>query len=78
MIKEDIFYFKLIALSIVYKSSINLETVQKHIFFDNNRILIKNEHNYSYPAELSEKSNHIKEDFLIIKVKINKKLTCNL
>ena len=33
------------------------------------------EHNHSYPDELSEKANHIKEDFLIIKVKINKKLT---
>ena len=51
MIKEDIFYLKkerfpkiqeiidkLIALSIVYKSSINLKAAQKHFFKNNNSI----------------------------------------
>ena len=54
---------KLIALSIVYGSSINLEAAQNQFFKDNKNILTMSKHNHSYPAELSEKANQIKEDY---------------
>ena len=74
-IKENIFYLKnkkeffqkfkklLInfILSIVNRSSINLEAAQKQFFKYNNNILIMNKN--SYPTELSKKENQINEDF---------------
>ena len=71
-IKENIFYLKnkkeffqkfkklLInfILSIVNRSSINLEAAQKQFFKYNNNILIMNKN--SYPTELSKKENQIK------------------
>ena len=56
----------------------NLNDSQKQFFKDNNYILFLSKHNITYSLELSEKAHQIKEDFLIIKVKMNKQLTFNL
>ena len=74
-IKENIFYLKNkkeffqkfkkllinIILSIVNRSSINLEAAQKQFFKYNNNILIMNKN--SYPSELRKKENQINENF---------------